>query len=90
MKPKTAALSKEDFMCIFCFELPRTSDNDHGVVLCPHCRYPAHYKEFKEWVRNSKLCSRCDGILPSSFIRNPKVIPIKTYLKAYKYFKKQF
>ncbi len=90
MRPKTAVLSKEDFMCIFCFELPSTSDKDRGVVLCPHCRYPAHYKEFKEWVRNSKLCSRCDGVIPSSFIRNPKVIPTRTYLKAYKYFKKHF
>lgn len=89
MRPKTGVLSKEDFMCIFCFELPSSSDRD-GIVLCPHCRYPAHYREFKEWIRNSKLCSRCDGVLPSSFIRNPKVIPVKTYLKAYKLFKKQF
>lgn len=89
MRPKTGILSKEDFMCIFCFELPNSSDKG-GIVLCPHCRYPAHYHEFKEWVRNSNLCSRCDGVLPSSFIRNPKVIPIKTYLKAYKLFKKQF
>jgi hypothetical protein len=89
MRPKTGVLSKEDFMCIFCFELPNPSDKD-GIVLCPHCRYPAHYHEFKEWVRTSKLCSRCDGVLPSSFIRNPKVIPVKTYLKAYKYFKRQF
>jgi hypothetical protein len=89
MRPKTAVLSKEDFMCIFCFELPNSTDRD-GIVLCPHCQYPAHYNEFKEWVRNSKLCSRCDGVLSSSFIQNPKVIPVKTYLKAYKLFKKQF
>ncbi|TFG21211.1 MAG: hypothetical protein EU530_01075 [Promethearchaeota archaeon] len=89
MRPKTGVLSKEDFMCIFCFEMPDSSDRE-GIVLCPHCRYPAHYREFKEWVRNSKLCSRCDGVLPPSFIQNPKVIPVKTYLKAYKLFKKQF
>ena len=89
MRPKTAVLSKEDFMCIFCFDLPHSSDKG-GIVLCPHCRYPAHYKEFKEWVRNSKLCSRCDGVISSNFIRNPKIIPVKTYLKAYKLFKKQF
>ncbi len=89
MRPNTGVLSKEDFMCIFCFEMPDSSDRD-GIVLCPHCRYPAHFREFKEWVRNSKLCSRCDGVLPSSFIQNPKVIPVKTYLKAYKLFKKQF
>jgi len=89
IRPKTATLSKEDFMCIFCFELPKPSDRQ-GIVLCPHCRYPAHYHEFKEWVRSSKLCSRCDRVLSSSFIRNPKVIPVKTYLKAYKIFKKKF
>jgi hypothetical protein len=89
IRPKTAVLSNEDFMCIFCFELPKSSDKG-GIVLCPHCRYPAHYHEFKDWVRNSKLCSRCDGVLSSSFIRNPKVIPVKKYLKAYKIFKKKF
>lgn len=90
MKPKTGTLSKEDFMCIFCFELPTTSDKGRGIVLCPHCRYPAHYDEFMKWVRNSNLCSRCDGVIPASFIRNPTIIPVKTYLKVYKHFKKYF
>ena len=90
MKPKTGMLTKDDFKCIFCFELPTTSDGHRGIVLCPNCRYPAHVDEFKDWVRNSNLCSRCDGTISSSFRRNPKVISVSEYLRAYKFWKKKF
>ncbi len=90
MRPKTGKLTKDDFKCIFCFELPSTSDGHRGIVICPNCRYPAHVDEFKNWMRTSNLCSRCDGIIPSSFRRNPKVIPVKEYLRAYKFWKKKF
>ena len=90
MRPKTGILSKDDFKCIFCFELPTTSDGHRGIVLCPNCKYPAHVDEFKNWMRTSNLCSRCDGVIPSSFRRNPKVIPVKEYLAAYKFWKKKF
>ena len=90
MRPKTGMLSKDDFKCIFCFELPTTSDGHRGIILCPHCRYPAHADEFKNWVRTSNLCSRCDGVISSSFRRNPKIIPMKEYLQAYKFWKKKF
>ncbi|WP_371802212.1 hypothetical protein [Candidatus Lokiarchaeum ossiferum] len=90
MKPKTGVLTPDDFKCIFCFELPSTSDGHRGIVLCPNCNYPAHVDEFKNWVRTSSLCSRCDGTIPSSFRRNPKVIPVKDYLRAYKFWKKKF
>ena len=90
MKPKTGKLTKDDFKCIFCFELPTTSDGHRGIVVCPNCRYPAHVDEFKNWMRTSNLCSRCDGVIQSSFRRNPKVIPVKEYLRAYKFWKKKF
>ncbi len=90
MRPKTGQLSKDDFKCIFCFEFPTISDGHRGIVLCPNCRYPAHVDEFKNWVRTSNLCSRCDGVISSSFRRNPKIIPVKEYLKAYKFWKKKF
>jgi len=90
MKPKTGTLTEDDFKCIFCFELPKASENHRGIVLCPNCRYPAHADEFVNWVRTSKLCSRCDGTLPPIFIRYPKVIPVQTYLKAYEFWKKKF
>lgn len=90
MKPKTGILTEDDFKCIFCFELPNSSDSKKGIVLCPNCNYPAHVDEFKEWVKTSSLCSRCDGEIPASFRRNPRVISTSTYLKAYKYWKKKF
>ena len=80
-KPKTARLSKEDFKCIFCFNLPEISkDKGRGIILCPNCRYPAHADEFKDWLQSSGICSRCNATIPSKFKRNPKIISIKNYL----------
>jgi F0F1-type ATP synthase membrane subunit b/b' len=90
MRPKTGMLCQDDFKCIFCFELPSTSDGHHGIILCPNCRYPAHADEFQSWVRTSNLCSRCDGTIPSRFRRHPTIIPVKEYLRAYKFWKKKF
>ncbi|WP_457556575.1 hypothetical protein [Candidatus Harpocratesius sp.] len=90
MKPKTGTLTEDDFKCIFCFELPFHSVKKQGIVLCPNCNYPAHVDEFKEWVKHSNLCSRCDGEIPASFRRNPKVISVRQYLQAYKYWKRKF
>ncbi|MHA1756535.1 MAG: hypothetical protein ACTSVV_07190 [Promethearchaeota archaeon] len=85
IKPKAGVLSIDDFKCIFCFELPKLpQDQNRGIVICPHCRHPAHIDEFKDWAKNSNLCSRCDTPLPASFIKNPKTIPASVYLKAMK------
>ncbi|MHA1273477.1 MAG: hypothetical protein ACTSQS_08585, partial [Promethearchaeota archaeon] len=85
IKPKAGVLSIDDFKCIFCFELPKLpQDQNRGIVICPHCRHPAHIDEFKDWAKNSNLCSRCDTPLPASFIKNPKTIPVSVYLKAMK------
>jgi len=81
--PKAGALSIDDFKCIFCFQLPKLpNDEKRGIILCPHCKYPAHADEFKDWLRNSTLCSRCDTPLPAKFIQRPEIIPVKVYLKA--------
>ena len=90
MRPKTGMLCQDDFKCIFCFELPSTSDKQGGIILCPNCRYPAHADEFQNWVRTSNLCSRCDGDIPRGFRRHPTIIPVKEYLRAYKFWKKKF
>jgi len=83
--PKAANLSIEDFKCIFCFKLPEyPKDNGRGIVLCPKCRYPAHADEFKDWLRSSGLCSRCNAPIPLNFRRNPKIISIKNYIIVYK------
>ena len=85
LKPKAGILSLEDFKCIFCFELPSIpADERRGIILCPNCRHPAHADEFKGWSKASPLCSRCDAPIPPSFLRNPKVIPIKVYLEVIK------
>ncbi|MHA1913506.1 MAG: hypothetical protein ACW986_08160 [Promethearchaeota archaeon] len=89
-RPKAANLSIEDFKCIFCFKLPESpKDNGRGIILCPNCRYPAHADEFKDWLRTSGLCSRCNAQIPSSYKRNPKIISVKTYSIAYKGFLKK-
>jgi len=81
--PKAGALAMEDFKCIFCFELPKLpKDEKRGIILCPICKHPAHADEFKDWLRNSTLCSRCDSQLPARFVRSPEIIPTKVYLKA--------
>jgi hypothetical protein len=84
-RPKAGNLSIEDFKCIFCFKLPEyPKDNGRGIVLCPNCRYPAHADEFKDWLRTSGLCSRCNAPIPLNFRRRPKIIGVKNYVVIYK------
>lgn len=84
-RPKAANLSVEDFKCIFCFRLPEfPKDKGRGIILCPNCRYPAHADEFKDWLRSSRLCSRCNAPIPSSYRKNPKIISVKNYIVIYK------
>ncbi|TFG03024.1 MAG: hypothetical protein EU540_00445 [Promethearchaeota archaeon] len=90
LMPKAGILSLEDFKCIFCFELPKMpADERRGIIICPNCRHPAHADEFKGWAQASPLCSRCDAPIPPSFLRNPKVIPVKTYLEVIKEYKRK-
>ncbi len=85
IKPKAGHLTREDFKCIFCFNLPSyPADKGRGIVVCPKCKHPAHADEFREWLENSSLCSRCDSLLPAQFRRNPQIIPVKTYLAVMK------
>jgi hypothetical protein len=86
-KPIASTLSQDDFKCIFCFKLPKLPDDKgRGIILCPHCKYPAHADEFKDWVRTSNLCSRCSSLLPSNFRNNPKIISVKNYMIIYRHF----
>jgi hypothetical protein len=86
-KPKAARLSREDFKCIFCFKLPKfPEDKGRGIILCPNCKYPAHADEFKDWLRSSNLCSRCNAPIPNNYRRSPKTLSIKNYLIVLKHF----
>ncbi|MBN1216429.1 MAG: hypothetical protein JXA99_13445 [Candidatus Lokiarchaeota archaeon] len=90
LKPSATILSLEDFKCIFCFSLPKyPEDQRRGIVLCPNCNYPAHADEFKDWMKNNQLCSRCNSTISSSFRSNPKIIPTKNYAAAIKYYSKK-
>ena len=85
LKPKGAILYREDFKCIFCFQLPTLpADEKRGIIICPHCRHPAHADEFRNWLKSSTLCSRCDRPISINFIRKPVIIPVIVYLKAMK------
>ncbi len=81
LKPKASILFKEDFKCIFCFQLPKLEEK-RGIIICPNCRHPAHIDEFKVWLKSSTLCSRCDTQISINFIRKPEIIPARVYLKA--------
>jgi hypothetical protein len=83
LKPKAGALTIEDFKCIFCFRLPKLPDDQkREIVICPHCRHPAHIDEFNDWLRHSTLCSRCNQRIPENFMRKPEKVPVNVYLKA--------
>ncbi|TFG26841.1 MAG: hypothetical protein EU532_08820 [Promethearchaeota archaeon] len=85
LRPRGTVLFKEDFKCIFCFQLPKLpEDENRGIVICPHCGHPAHADEFKIWLKSSRLCSRCDRPLSINFIRNMEIVPTKIYIKAMK------
>ncbi|MFX1521816.1 MAG: hypothetical protein ACFFCD_18070 [Promethearchaeota archaeon] len=90
LKPTAELLSLDDFKCIFCFQEFKSEDKGRGVVLCPHCRYPAHADEFNDWLKNSTLCSRCDANIPAGFRRNPKIIPVKDYIEIVNEFKHRY
>jgi hypothetical protein len=87
-KPKAGILSLEDFKCIFCFNLPQINDR-RGIILCPNCKHPAHEDEFKNWMKNSILCSRCSATIPLRFRQNPEIIPIRKYVEVIEEFKRR-
>ncbi|MFX0209675.1 MAG: hypothetical protein ACFFDT_27085 [Candidatus Hodarchaeota archaeon] len=58
LTPVGRHLTQDDFRCIFCYQFP--TESNRKVVICPHCRYPAHELEFRKWKDVSKFCSRCN------------------------------
>lgn len=87
LKPKAGVLTADDFKCIFCFQLPKVpEDANRGVVLCPNCRYPAHADEFRNWTKNSNLCSRCGHTISSGFRSRPEIISAADYVEVIREF----
>ena len=62
---------KNEMQCIICF-MDFEKRETRKVILCPHCKYPAHEDEFRSWYQNSKYCARCNKPISASYVRNPK------------------
>jgi len=73
--------SKDEVKCIICF-MDFEKKETRKIILCPHCKYPAHEDEFRSWYQNSKYCARCNKPISSSYVRNPKYrITTKIYIE---------
>ena len=63
--------SKDEVKCIICF-MDFQKKETRRVILCPHCKYPAHEDEFRSWYQTSKFCARCNKPISPSYVRHPK------------------
>ncbi len=73
--------SKEEMKCIICY-MDFDKRDTRRIILCPHCKYPAHENEFNSWYQTSKLCARCSKPISASYVRNPKYrLSTKIYIE---------
>ncbi len=72
---------KEEMQCIICY-MDFDKKDRRRIILCPHCRYPAHEDEFISWFKTSRLCARCNQTISVRYVNNPKYrINIKLYIE---------
>ncbi|MHA1446787.1 MAG: hypothetical protein ACTSSN_08855, partial [Candidatus Heimdallarchaeaceae archaeon] len=72
---------KEEMQCIICY-MDFDKKDRRRIILCPHCRYPAHEDEFLSWFKTSRLCARCNQTISTRYVNNPKYrINIKLYIE---------
>lgn len=71
IRPK-GKLTKDDLKCIICYQDFKKNDK-RRVILCPHCKYPAHEDELNMWFANSHLCPRCNTKISITYIKKPKL-----------------
>ncbi len=72
---------KEEMKCIICYMDFDKSDS-RRIILCPHCKYPAHENEFLNWFKKSKLCARCNQPISITYANNPKYrVTVKVYIE---------
>ena len=62
--PSGSHLTKDDFRCIFCYELP--IEKNQNVIVCSSCHHPAHEHEYQRWQATSDICSYCNAQLTKS------------------------
>ncbi|MFV2016564.1 MAG: hypothetical protein ACC656_14130, partial [Candidatus Heimdallarchaeota archaeon] len=75
----TGRVDKKDLSCMFCYEEIKNSDN--SVILCPHCKFPAHADEYTSWIQVSNLCARCSKSIAKSELTKPKyIVSAKEYV----------
>lgn len=75
----TGRVDKADLSCMFCYE--EIKSRDKNVILCPHCKFPAHADEYTSWIQVSSLCARCSKTIPKSEQTRPKyMISAKDYV----------
>jgi len=63
-------VSSSELKCIICY-MDFDKRDTRRVVLCPHCKYPAHEDEFLNWFKTSKLCARCNKPISTKYIKKP-------------------
>ena len=63
-------VSSSELKCIICY-MDFNKNDSRRVVLCPHCKYPAHEDEFLNWFKTSKLCARCNKPISTKYIKKP-------------------
>ena len=75
-------VTKDDLKCIICYMDFKKSDT-RKVILCPHCKYPAHADEFFSWFQQSKLCARCNKPISSKYVKSPIYrVSAKAYIET--------
>lgn len=74
--------SKDDLKCIICYMDFKKSES-RKVILCPHCKYPAHADEFFSWFQQSKLCARCNKPISTKYVKSPIYrVSTKVYIET--------
>ncbi len=74
--------TKEDLKCIICYMAFKKSES-RKVILCPHCKYPAHADEFFSWFQQSKLCARCNKPISTKYVKSPIYrVSTKVYIET--------
>ena len=52
------------------------------IILCPHCKYPAHEDEFLMWFKTSRLCARCAQPISAKYVNNPQYrVTVRIYVE---------